>query len=43
MIAKLWAQQIIKGEKTFQQTPERFKVEVKNILIEAGKADLIVE
>lgn len=43
MIAKLWADKIIAGEKTFQQVPAKLKAQVRQVLIERGREDLAVE
>ena len=43
MMAMLWAQQIILGKKTFAQVPKLLKDQVREILIDSGKEDLIVE
>lgn len=43
MIAMLWAQRIIYGKKTFAQVPRLLKDQVREILIECGCEDLIVE
>ena len=43
MIATLWAQQIIAGKKTFTQVPRLLKDPVREILIEMGHEDLIIE
>lgn len=43
MIAKLWAEKIIAGDKTFQQVPAKLKAQVRQLLIESGHEDLIVE
>ena len=43
MIAKLWAKKIIAGEKVFAEVPARLKPQVKELLIEAGRPDLITE
>jgi hypothetical protein len=43
MIARLWAQQIVDGNKTFSQVPTRLKEQVKEVLIKWNKQDLIVE
>ena len=43
MIAKLWAEQIINGKKTFEQVPSKLKELVKAILIENNRDDLVVE
>lgn len=42
MIAKLWAEQVMNGKKTFEQVPAKLKEHVKAILIECGKGDLAV-
>lgn len=41
MIAKLWAEQIINGKKTFEQVPSKLKELVKEVLIERGHEDLV--
>ena len=41
MIAKLWAEQIINGKKTFEQAPSKLKELVKEVLIERGREDLV--
>ena len=41
MIARLWAQQIIDQHKTFNQVPVRLKDQVREILIELNREDLI--
>lgn len=43
MIAMLWAQRIIYGKKTFAQVPRLLKDQVREILIESGCEDLIIE
>ena len=43
MIAMLWANQIILGKKTFAKVPKLLKVKVKELLIDAGYEELIVE
>ena len=42
MIAKLWVQQIVDGKKTFNQVPNLLKEQVKLLLIEMNKEDLII-
>ena len=42
MIAKLWAEQIINGKKTFEQVPAKLKEQVKEILIARGMGNLAV-
>jgi hypothetical protein len=43
MISLLWANQIILGKKTFKQVPKLLKNQVREILIDAGMEELIVE
>lgn len=43
MMAMLWAQQIILGKKTFAQVPRLLKDQVREILIDSGCEDLIIE
>lgn len=43
MMAMLWAQQIMLGKKTYAQVPRLLKEKVKEILIDSGCEDLIVE
>ena len=43
MIAMLWAQRIIYGKKTFTQVPRLLKDQAREILIESGCEDLIIE
>ena len=43
MIAKLWAKKVIAAEKTFAEVPLRLKDQVKALLIEACRPDLITE
>lgn len=43
MMAMLWAQQIMLGKKTYAQVPRLLKEKVKEILIDSGMEDLIVE
>lgn len=43
MLAMLWAIQIINGKKTFAQVPSKLKDQVREILIDAGCEDLIIE
>ena len=42
-LAQLWAQQILLGKKTFSQVPRLLKDDVKEILIDSGKEELVVE
>ena len=41
MIAMLWAQQIISGNKNFSQVPRQLKEKVKEILTDLGHEELI--
>ena len=43
MMAMLWAQQIMLGKKTFAQVPKLLKEKVKEILIDSGMEELIIE
>lgn len=43
MIAKMWAQQILNGGKTFKDVPRQLKDKVRNLLIESGNAELVME
>ena len=43
MVAMLWANQIIIGKKTYAEVPRLLKAKVKELLIEAGCGELIVE
>ena len=43
MIAQLWANQIILGNKTYAEVPRLLKAKVKELLIDAGYEELIVE
>lgn len=43
MMAMLWAQQIMLGKKTFSQVPRLLKDAVREILIDSGCEDLIIE
>ena len=40
MIAKLWANQIILGKKSFLEVPAQLKNKVKELLINAGYEEL---
>ena len=41
MVAKLWASQIIKGNKYFHEVPAGLKEQVKNVLINEGYEKLL--
>lgn len=43
MIAMLWTNQILLGKKTFAQVPKLLKEQVRELLIDAGMEDLIIE
>ena len=43
MMAMLWAQKIILGKKTYAQVPRRLKDQAKEILIESGMEELIID
>lgn len=43
MIAMLWAQRIMNGKKHFWQVPRLLKEQVREILIESGVEELIIE
>lgn len=43
MMAMLWAQEIMCGNKTFARVPKLLKEQVRQILINAGCEELIVE
>ena len=43
MLAMLWTIQIINGKKTFAQVPAKLKEQVRQLLIDAGCEDLIIE
>lgn len=43
MMAMLWAQQIMLGKKTYAQVPRLLKEDVKELLIDSGKENLVTE
>lgn len=43
MMAMLWAQQIMLGKKTYAQVPRLLKEKVKELLIDSGYEELVVE
>ena len=43
MIAMLWAQRIMNGKKHFWQVPRLLKEQVREVLIESGVEELIIE
>ena len=42
-MAMLWANQILIGKKTFSQVPRLLKDQVKEILVDAGYAELVTD
>lgn len=43
MMAMLWAQQIMLGKKTYADVPRLLKAQVKEILIDSGCEELVIE
>ena len=43
MVAMLWAQQIMLGRREYKNVPPRLKDKVKQLLIDRGCENLIVE
>lgn len=43
MVAILWANQILIGKKSYSDVPARLKEQVKELLTDAGKEDLVTE
>lgn len=43
MMAMLWAQQIMLGKKTYEQVPRLLKEQVKEILMDSGCENLVME
>ena len=43
MMAMLWAQQIMLGKKTFASVPRLLKEQVRELLIDSGYEELVVE
>ena len=43
MVAMLWANQIMLGKKVYAEVPRLLKAKVKELLIDAGYEELIVE
>ena len=43
MMAMIWAQQIMLGKKTYTQVPRLLKEKVKEILIDSGCGELVME
>lgn len=42
-MAMLWVQQILLGKKTYVQVPRLLKEQVKELLIDSGYEELVVE
>ena len=40
-MARLWVQQIVDGNKTFDQVPRLLKSDVRSILVDMGRTDLV--
>lgn len=43
MVAMLWVSRIVAGKKTFKDVPRLLKEQVKELLIEAGLEEFIIE
>lgn len=43
MVAILWVNQILIGKKSYSDVPARLKEQVKELLTDAGKEDLVTE
>lgn len=43
MMAMLWAQQIMLGKKTYAQVPRLLKDKVREILVDSGMEELVIE
>ena len=43
MMARIWAQQIMLGKKTYAQVPRLLKEKVREILIDSGCEELATE
>lgn len=43
MVAMLWVNQILIGKKSYSDVPARLKEQVKELLTDAGKEDLVTE
>lgn len=43
MVARLWANELIGGNKTFEQVPALLKKSVEALLIKEGREDLIMQ
>lgn len=43
MMAMLWCQQIMLGKKAFNQVPTKLREQVKELLIDSGCEELVIE
>ena len=43
MVAMLWVNQIMLDKKTYAQVPRQLKEQVKELLIDAGYTELVIE
>ena len=43
MMAMLWAQQIMLGKKTYAQVPAKLKEQVRELLIDSGCGNLVID
>ena len=43
MMAMLWAQQIMLGKKTYAQVPRLLKEQTREVLIDSGYEELVIE
>lgn len=43
MVAMLWVSRIVAGKKTFKDVPRLLKEQVRELLIEAGLEEFIIE
>lgn len=43
MMAMLWAQQIMLGKKTYAQVPRLLKDKVREIMVDSGMEELVIE
>ena len=43
MMAMLWTNQILLGKKTYAEVPRLLKEKVKELLIDAGHEELVIE
>ena len=43
MIAQLWCDEIIAGRRSYAEVPQKLKPQVRKLLIDAGRENLVVE